>query len=213
MASKPRKFSATKSKKKPRHSSPRYGVTPHLSVILVGDNAASESYVRGKEIACQESRHQKYRRSAAMPAATADQLTTVIDALERRFDSVHGILLQLPIPKHLDSDYLRQSDSRSRQGRRRLHRWKTSPNWPIGKPHLVPCTPLGVMRFLERYHIAVSGKNAVVVGRSQIVGKPMASLLLKDNATVTICHSKTPKLARRSCKPPTSSSPRSACPR
>ncbi len=167
-----------------------YGVTPHLSVILVGDNAASESYVRGKEIACQKAgiKSTVVRLDAA---TTADQLTAVIDALNA--DSlVHGILLQLPIPKHLDSDFFvnriraaKDVDGFTMENVARL---------AVGKPHLVPCTPLGVMRLLERYQISISGKNAVVIGRSQIVGKPMASLLLKENATVTICHSKTQNL-------------------
>jgi methylenetetrahydrofolate dehydrogenase (NADP+) / methenyltetrahydrofolate cyclohydrolase len=165
----------------------KYGVTPHLSVILVGDNAASESYVRGKEIACQKAGIQStvVRKPAT---TTAEELTNIIDELNAD-PKVHGILLQLPIPKHLDADFFvnRIRSAKDVDG----FTMENVAKLTVGKPHLVPCTPLGVMRLLERYQISIQGKNAVVIGRSQIVGKPMASLLLKENATVTICHSKT----------------------
>lgn len=173
----------------------RHGVKPHLSVILVGDNAASESYVRGKEAACKKAGIQS--TVVHLPAdCEATVLEATIDRLNQD-DSVHGILLQLPIPKHLDADRFinRISSSKDVDGFTESNVAKLT----VGKPKLVPCTPLGVMRLLSHYAIPVSGKHAVVVGRSQIVGRPMASLLLKDNATVTICHSKTADL-KSMCK-------------
>lgn len=173
----------------------RYGVKPSLAVILVGDNAASESYVKGKEAACKKAGI--HSTVVKLPAdCAADVLERTIDALNAD-PSVHGILLQLPVPKHLNADFFinRIRFDKDVDGFTEANVAKLT----IGKPHLVPCTPLGVMRLLAHYSLPVSGKQAVVVGRSQIVGRPMASLLLKDNATVTICHSKTVDL-RTVCK-------------
>lgn len=168
----------------------RHGVKPSLAVILVGDNAASESYVKGKETACKKAGIES--TVVKLPAdCAAEDLEATIDALNAD-RSVHGILLQLPIPKHLNADHFinRIRSDKDVDGFTEANVAKLT----IGKPHLVPCTPLGVMRLLAQYSLPVSGKHAVVVGRSQIVGRPMASLLLKDNATVTICHSKTADL-------------------
>lgn len=168
----------------------RHGVVPRLAVILVGDNPASESYVKGKEAACKKAGI--VSTLVRLPAdCLAKDLEDAIDRLNADA-SVHGILLQLPIPKHLNADAFvnRIRADKDVDGFTDANVAKLT----VGKPRLVPCTPLGVMRLLALYSIPVAGKHAVVVGRSQIVGRPMASLLLKDNATVTICHSKTTDL-------------------
>lgn len=168
----------------------RHGVVPSLAVILVGDNPASESYVKGKEAACKKAGI--LSTLVRLPAdCLAKDLEEVIDRLNADA-SVHGILLQLPIPKHLNADAFvnRIRADKDVDGFTEANVAKLT----VGKPRLVPCTPLGVMRLLSHYSLPVAGKHAVVVGRSQIVGRPMASLLLKDNATVTICHSKTADL-------------------
>lgn len=168
----------------------RHGVVPSLAVILVGDNPASESYVKGKEAACKKAGI--LSTLVRLPAdCLAKDLEEVIDRLNADV-SVHGILLQLPIPKHLNADAFvnRIRADKDVDGFTDANVAKLT----VGKPRLVPCTPLGVMRLLSHYSLPVAGKHAVVVGRSQIVGRPMASLLLKDNATVTICHSKTADL-------------------
>lgn len=163
------------------------GVTPHLAVILVGDDPASESYVKGKETACSRAgmRSTVIRRPNT---ASLSELLQIIDRLNAD-ETVHGILLQLPVPGHLDSDLLIGSIDR-----RKDVDGFTPENVAAlvnGHPRLVPCTPRGVMRLLAHYDVPVAGKNCVVVGRSQIVGKPMAALLTNANGTVTLCHSKT----------------------
>ncbi len=163
------------------------GPVPHLVVILVGEDPASQSYVRGKEKACQQAgiRSTVIRKPDTV---TEEELLKVIDGLNGDA-SVHGILLQLPIPRHLDSDRII-----SRIDKRKDVDGFTPENVAAlanGRPRLVPCTPYGVIRLLKKYQIPIQGKHCVVVGRSQIVGKPMAWLFLKDNGTVTICHTKT----------------------
>ncbi len=164
-----------------------YGIVPHLTVILVGNDPASESYVRGKSVACEKAgiKSTIIRKNNDVTEA---ELIAVIDTLNAD-PMVHGILLQMPIPKHLDSENIinRIRSDKDVDGFTPTNVTKLS----MAKPGLVPCTPLGVMRLLQEYGISLSGKNAVVIGRSQIVGKPMAALLLNENATVTICHSKT----------------------
>jgi len=165
-------------------------VTPHLAVVLVGDDPASQTYVKSKENAC---RHAGIRSTVIREAAdvTEERLLAVIDALNAD-PGVHGILLQLPIPKHLDPDRVI-----ARIDRRKDVDGFTPENVAAlsnGRPRLVPCTPRGVMRLLEHYQIPIAGRTCVVVGRSQIVGKPMAALLLNANGTVTVCHSKTADL-------------------
>ncbi|MFH0993699.1 MAG: bifunctional 5,10-methylenetetrahydrofolate dehydrogenase/5,10-methenyltetrahydrofolate cyclohydrolase [bacterium] len=166
------------------------GVTPHLAVILIGDDPASQSYVKGKETACQKAgiRSTVIRET---PVVTEARLLEIIDSLNAD-SGVHGILLQLPIPKHLNPDKII-----SRIDKRKDVDGFTPENVAAlanGRPQLVPCTPKGVMRLLGKYAIPISGRQCVVVGRSQIVGKPMAALLLNANGTVTICHSKTADL-------------------
>ncbi len=166
------------------------GITPHLAVILVGDNPASQSYVKGKETACIKAGIKS--TVVRLPeTVTALELSKCIDDLNADH-TVHGILLQLPIPKHLNADHFvsqirsdKDVDGFTPENVAKLTN---------GTPYLVPCTPLGIIRILKKYQIPIEGKHCVVIGRSQIVGKPMASLLLKENGTVTICHSKTSSL-------------------
>lgn len=167
-----------------------HGVFPHLVVILIGNDPASETYVSGKEKACLKAgiRSTVIRRDESV---TNDEIIDLIDKLNQDPD-VHGVLLQLPIPKHLNQDQIiaRIDPGKDVDG----FTYENVAKLTIGKPHLIPCTPLGIMRLLEKYAIPVQGRNCVVIGRSQIVGKPMASLLLAANGTVTICHSKTKDL-------------------
>ena len=167
------------------------GVAPHLAVILVGENAASQVYVRNKENACI---HAGIRSTIIrLPeVCTQDELENAVLSLNKD-ESVHGILVQLPLPKGLDEarvlaliDPDKDVDGFHAMNSGRLMN---------GQPSFVPCTPLGVMKLLEAYRIPTRGKHAVIIGRSNIVGKPMAMLLLAADATVTICHSKTANLA------------------
>lgn len=167
------------------------GVTPGLTVILVGDDPASQTYVKNKEQACQ--RLGIRSRTVRMPADTTQE------ALEREIlaadedASVHGILVQLPLPRHLDGDralslILPEKDV---DGFHDINAGRLS----RGLDCVVACTPKGALYMLKHAGIDIAGKEAVVLGRSNIVGKPMALLLLKENATVTVCHSKTQNLA------------------
>ena len=167
------------------------GVTPHLAVILVGENAASQVYVRNKENACI---HAGIRSTIIrLPeVCTQEELENAVLSLNED-ESVHGSLVQLPLPKGLDEarvlaliDPDKDVDGFHAMNSGRLMN---------GQPSFVPCTPLGVMKLLEAYQIPTRGKHAVIIGRSNIVGKPMAMLLLAADATVTICHSKTANLA------------------
>lgn len=166
------------------------GQTPHLVVILVGDNPASQSYVRGKEKACINAGI-KSTIIQKPDNISQEELVDLIHSLNHD-ESVDGILLQLPIPKHLDSDYIMNliSPKKDVDGFTEVNVAKLT----NGTPNLVPCTPLGIMRLLEKYQIEIQGKHCVIIGRSQIVGKPMASLLIQANGTVTVCHSKTTNL-------------------
>lgn len=167
------------------------GVTPHLAVVLVGENSASQVYVRNKENSC-------IRAGMLSSVIRMDENTTQ-EALEEvvvklnKDVSVHGILVQLPLPKHLDEARVLRliNPDKDVDGFHAMN----SGRLMNGQKGFVPCTPLGVMKLLEAYDIPVSGKHAVVIGRSNIVGKPMAMLLLAANATVTICHSRTQNLA------------------
>ena len=167
------------------------GVTPHLAVVLVGENPASQVYVRNKENACQKAgiRSSVIRLSED---CTQDELEKVVASLNND-EGVHGILVQLPLPAHLDEarilaliDPDKDVDGFHAMNSGRLMN---------GQSGFVPCTPLGVMKLLEAYRIPLEGRHAVVIGRSNIVGKPMAMLLLAQNATVTVCHSRTKNLA------------------
>ena len=168
------------------------GITPHLAVVLVGENAASQVYVRNKENACKKAgiRSTVLRLPETCTQAALEDAVRALNA----DDSVHGILVQLPLPGHLDeSAVLRLIDpDKDVDGFHAMN----SGRLMNGQRGFVPCTPLGVMRMLEAYGIPVRGKHAVVIGRSNIVGKPMAMLLLAADATVTICHSRTENLAQ-----------------
>jgi methylenetetrahydrofolate dehydrogenase (NADP+)/methenyltetrahydrofolate cyclohydrolase len=163
------------------------GVTPGLAVVIVGDDAASKVYVRNKARACEEiGMHSEVH---ALPADTAQP--RLLDFL-RRLNSdpaIHGILVQLPLPRSLDARAVIEAidPDKDVDG---FH-WRNVGALVVGDAAFYPCTPWGVMKMLEEEGVAVAGKHAVVVGRSNIVGKPMALLLLAASATVTVCHSKT----------------------
>ena len=168
------------------------GVHPHLAVVLVGENPASQVYVRNKENGCIKAGI----RSTVIrleESCTQEELEKTVVSLNEDV-SVHGILVQLPLPRHLDeARVLRLIDpDKDVDGFHAMN----SGRLMNGQPGFVPCTPLGVMRLLESYGIDPAGKHAVVIGRSNIVGKPMAMLLLQANATVTVCHSRTQNLAQ-----------------
>ncbi len=164
---------------------------PGLSVIIVGENPASQVYVRNKVKACEKVGlySEKYELAANV---TEDELLSLIDKLNNS-DKIHGILVQLPIPEHIDESKVLNAilPSKDVDGFHPINVGKLM----IGEGTLLPCTPHGCMVFLERYGIDVKGKEAVVVGRSNIVGKPIAMMLLQRHATVTICHSRTKDLA------------------
>lgn len=163
------------------------GVTPGLAVIIVGDDPASQVYVRNKERACEECGF--YSVKYALDAdTTQDELNALIDKLNKD-EKINGILCQLPLPKHLDDkevinriDPIKDVDA--------FHPVNVGAIM-IGDYNFLPCTPAGVMELIHSTGVDVTGKKAVVIGRSNIVGKPMAMLLLHENATVEITHSKT----------------------
>jgi methylenetetrahydrofolate dehydrogenase (NADP+)/methenyltetrahydrofolate cyclohydrolase len=163
------------------------GRAPGLAVVLVGDNAASQVYVRNKTATADEIgiRSETIRPEADI--ATED-LLLLIHQLNTSPD-IDGILVQLPLPSHIDSQriLLAVAPDKDVDGFHPLNVGLLS----TGRPGLRPCTPAGVIQILKRYEIPIAGRNAVVIGRSDIVGKPMAMLLLHENATVTICHSRT----------------------
>ena len=166
------------------------GVTPGLAVILVGENAASQVYVRNKVKSCGEvGMHSVLERyDASMSEA---ELLARVDALNHDA-SIHGILVQLPLPPHIDANKVIEfiSPAKDVDG---FH-IASAGALMVGQPGFWPCTPYGCMKMLESIGYALRGKHAVVIGRSNIVGKPMAMMLLQQSATVTICHSATPDL-------------------
>ena len=167
------------------------GIHPHLAVVLVGENPASQVYVRNKENGCIK----VGIRSTVIrleESCTQEELEKTVSSLNEDA-SVHGILVQLPLPKHLDEARVLRliEPDKDVDGFHAMN----SGRLMNGQQGFVPCTPLGVMKLLESYGINPAGKHAVVIGRSNIVGKPMAMLLLQANATVTICHSRTQNLA------------------
>lgn len=166
------------------------GIRPGLTVVLVGNNPASEVYVRNK-----------IKTSAALgidsqmitpdTSVTTEEMLSLVTALNVR-DDVDGILVQLPLPAHVDAKSLLEAITPEKDvdGFHPVNAGRLQ----SGQPSLVPCTPAGIIQMLQRSGISIAGAHAVVVGRSDIVGKPMAMLLLQENATVTICHSKTKDL-------------------
>lgn len=166
------------------------GITPGLSVVLIGENPASKKYVSSKEKTC-ESLGIRSTGHKLPESTTQEELLKLIDDLNNN-PEVHGILVQLPLPKHLNEKEVMYRIAPEKDvdgfGPDSLGRLM------LDEPGFVPCTPHGAMKMLEAYGIDPKGKNAVVVGRSVIVGKPLALLLLKKHATVTICHSRTADL-------------------
>lgn len=167
------------------------GITPGLVVLLVGENPASQTYVKNKE-----------KRAVALgfnslvkrlPESISEkELVNEIEFYNQNPD-FHGILVQLPLPNHIDAETILNTidSSKDVDGFHPVNMGKLL----IGQPDMIPCTPYGIMKLLARYKIDIAGKNAVIIGRSNIVGKPMAQLLLMEHATVTIAHSKTANLA------------------
>lgn len=173
----------------------KFGIEPTLAVVLVGEDKASQTYVRAKEKACNEYGIKSVAHRLS-ENTTQNELLALINVLNLD-DSIHGILVQLPLPKHIDTNVvLAAIDPRKDvDGFHAVNVGKLV----SGLDGFVPCTPLGVMEILKEYGIDVAGLNAVVIGRSNIVGKPMANLLLNASATVTITHSKTKNL-KEICK-------------
>ena len=173
----------------------KFGIEPTLAVVLVGEDKASQTYVRAKEKACNEYGIKSVAHRLS-ENTTQNELLALINVLNLD-DSIHGILVQLPLPKHIDTNVvLAAIDPRKDvDGFHAVNVGKLV----SGLEGFVPCTPLGVMEILKEYGIDVAGLNAVVIGRSNIVGKPMANLLLNASATVTVTHSKTKNL-KEICK-------------
>ena len=166
------------------------GVRPGLAAVLVGDDPASRIYVRNKIRACD--RVGAFSETIRLPADTStDGLLSVVGDLNAR-DEIDGILVQLPLPPHIDSGRVLAAVSPEKDvdGFHPVNVGRLA----SGQPCLAPCTPRGLIEILKRSGIPIAGRRAVVVGRSNIVGKPAALLLLSEHATVTICHSKTPDL-------------------
>src|SRR5438105_8751263 len=172
------------------------GLRPGVAVVLVGNNPASEIYVRGKVKSCEELGIHSEQHTPSADATTEELLELVAD-LNRR-DEIDGILVQLPLPAQVDSKkiLLAVDPARDVDGFHPVNVGFLSTQ----RPGLVPCTPAGIIEILKRSNIPIAGQEAVVVGRSDLVGKPTAMLLINGNATVTVCHSKTrdlPGVCRR----------------
>lgn len=169
------------------------GITPGLAVVLVGEDPASKVYVSMKEKACADIGI--YSAEHKLPAETSEaELLALIDTLNRD-PRIHGILVQLPLPKQINTDKVLEyiSPLKDVDG---FHPYNVG-RLMVGKPTFQPCTPYGVMVMLKECGMDLTGKEVVVVGRSNIVGKPVAMMCLQQNATVTICHSRTKDLAAK----------------
>ena len=166
------------------------GVTPGLAVIIVGNDPASRVYVNNKKKGCEQTGMNSFEY--ALPEeTTTEELISLIEKLNGEKD-VHGILCQLPVPKHIDEEKVLNAISPDKD---------VDAFHPVncgkvmtGDYTFAPCTPAGMVEMLKYYNIPVAGKHCVIIGRSNIVGKPMAMLMLKENATVTVCHSRTQNL-------------------
>lgn len=166
------------------------GITPGLAVIIVGSDPASQVYVRNKRRACEEVGF--YSEAYELPEETSqEELEALVERLNAD-EKIHGILVQLPLPKHLDEEKILLKISPDKDVDA-FHPYNVG-RIMIGNHEFLPCTPAGVMELIHRSKIEVSGKECVIIGRSNIVGKPMAMLLLHDNGTVTVCHSRTKDL-------------------
>ncbi|SDQ51578.1 bifunctional methylenetetrahydrofolate dehydrogenase/methenyltetrahydrofolate cyclohydrolase FolD [Virgibacillus salinus] len=166
------------------------GLVPHLTVILIGDNPASKSYVNGKKKASGETGISS--DVIEMGVSTSEkELLKKIQELNND-QSVHGILVQLPLPKHIDEQHVIEAISPAKDvdGFHPINIGRMI----TGKDTFLPCTPSGILTMLKSYDVTIEGKHAVIIGRSNIVGKPVGQLLLNENATVTYCHSKTTNL-------------------
>jgi len=169
------------------------GITPGLAVVLVGEDPASKVYVGMKEKACKEAGFYSAEHKLA-DDSSEETLLSLIEELNND-DKVHGILVQLPLPKHINETKVLEAISPSKDVDG-FHPYNVG-RLIVGKPSFQPCTPYGVIKMLERTGTELEGKEAVVVGRSNIVGKPVAMMLLQKNATVSICHSRTKNLKDR----------------
>ncbi|MGG5316822.1 bifunctional methylenetetrahydrofolate dehydrogenase/methenyltetrahydrofolate cyclohydrolase [Enterococcus sp. AZ072] len=171
------------------------GLCPGLVVLLIGDNSASQIYVKNKQLAAQRiGIHSKVMR---YPETISEEKLLEEIAFFNQADEFHGILVQLPLPKHIDEEkiLLAIEPDKDVDGFHPMNLGRLF----AGVPHTIPCTPYGIMKMFEAYDISLFGKRVLIIGRSNIVGKPMAHLMLSEDATVTIAHSKTvnlPELAR-----------------
>ncbi|HGA4390470.1 TPA: bifunctional methylenetetrahydrofolate dehydrogenase/methenyltetrahydrofolate cyclohydrolase [Streptococcus agalactiae] len=169
----------------------QHGIIPGLAVILVGDNPASQVYVRNKERSGLEAGF----KSETLRLSESISQEELIDIIHQYNEdkSIHGILVQLPLPQHINDKkiILAIDPKKDVDG---FHPMNTGHLWS-GRPMMVPCTPAGIMEMFREYHVDLEGKHAVIIGRSNIVGKPMAQLLLDKNATVTLTHSRTRNLS------------------
>ena len=174
-----------------KHLARLHGRAPHLAVVLVGEDPASQIYVRNKERACADAGITSSARRVDA-SITQNALEALVGQLSGD-DAIDGVLVQAPLPRHLDLLAVQAlvPPDKDVDGFHPVNVGRLS----IGLPALAPCTPAGVMELLKHYAISCQGKKAVVLGRSNIVGKPMATLLVAANATVTICHSRTVDLA------------------
>jgi len=172
------------------------GIVPGLAVILVGENPASRIYVGSKEKACEEAGF--LSRVYRVPAETAERDSLKRIRMLNDDRKIHGILVQLPLPAHIRAEAVIEAID-PRKDVDGFHPYNTGRLFS-GNPLHRPCTPLGILTLLDRYGIVMEGKEAVIVGRSNIVGKPLALMLLSRNATVTVCHTRTknlPEVTRR----------------
>ncbi len=168
----------------------KQGVCPGLAVVIVGDDPASRIYVNNKKKACQATGI--YSEEYALPATTTqEELLALVETLNEKKD-IHGILVQSPLPKGLNEGAVVEAID-PKKDVDAFHAYNVG-KIMIGDYHFLPCTPAGIMELLKAYQIEVEGKRCVVIGRSNIVGKPMAMLLLHQNGTVTVCHSRTKNL-------------------
>lgn len=167
------------------------GVTPGLAVIIVGDNPASVIYVRNKEKACEKAGI--YSEKHELPEdVSEEELVALVDRLNNQ-DNIHGILVQLPLPEHIDAGKVLEAivPSKDVDGFHPISVGRLM----VGEDTFIPCTPNGIIELLKRTGVELKGREAVVIGRSNIVGKPVGLLLMQNHATVTTCHSRTADLS------------------
>lgn len=167
-------------------------LVPGLAVIIVGEDPASKVYVRNKHKACEAAGI--YSAMYELPEQTTQQQLLELIEVLKNDNKIHGILVQLPLPKHIDEQVVINSIPPQKDVDA-FHPFNVG-KIMIGNQSFVPCTPAGVMELLDRYNVEIEGKHCVIIGRSNIVGKPQAMLMLQKNATVTICHSRTSNLAQ-----------------